>query len=517
MSQATASRGAWASRSTFILASIGSAVGLGNAWRFPALCAKHGGGTFLFVYVLAILTMGLPLLMMEIAIGRRMRGGAVTALGGLNKKFEPIGWAATSNAFFIASYYAVVFAWVIMMTLVSFRFAPLTGDPVGAGNLWGELTKTTWTTSGYSIISWPAVGCLLLAWLAVWFCVRKGTDSINKVAKYTVMLPVICLLIMAVKGVTMEGAGAGLYTLFVPDWQALRSTELWVDAFSQVFYSLSVMMAIMFAYGSFLDRDSNIAVDASIIAVADLLISILASVVMFSTMYGTGLDEQVSKLGMATTFTVYPVAIVSLTNNGIINALFGFVFFFCLCTLALGSAFSILEGVSTAFADKFRLSKKKCTAIACCAAGALSLFFTCGAGLAWLDVVDNWCNNFNLFLVGILETLAIGWGFKTAKVVAEINRNTKKVRMPKWWFAISVKVCTPLLLTVFFVLNLVALFQSGGIYGGADGYSLLSNLVGGWGMMAVVFLSGFVVRLIMRHKVKKGFVEPYVSWEETEE
>ncbi len=511
------SRGAWASRSTFIMASIGSAVGLGNAWRFPALCARHGGATFLFVYILAILVMGLPLLMMEISIGRKMRGGAVTALGGLNKKFEPIGWAATSNAFFIAVYYAAVFGWVIMMMLGSFRFAPLTGNPEAAGNMWGDLIKTTWTTSGYTTISWAALGCIVLAWAAIWLCIRKGTDTINKVAKFTVMLPVACLLIMAVKGITMPGADIGLYQLFVPRFEELANATLWIDAFSQVFYSLSVMMAIMFAYGSFLDRDSNVAVDATIIAAADLFISVLASVVMFTTLYGTGHAADVANLGMGTTFTVYPMAIVSLTNSGVVNALFGFIFFFCLFTLALGSAFSIIEGVSTAFADKFRLSKTKCTMAICGVAGVLSLFFTCGAGLAWLDVVDNWCNSFNLILVGVLETLAIGWGFKTAKVLKEINRNTKKFRMPRWWFDTSVKVIAPLLLTVFFVWNLVSLFQAGGIYGAKDGYSLLSNLVGGWGMMAVVFLSGFIIRLVIRHKEKNGYVEPHAAWDETED
>ncbi len=511
------SRGAWASRSTFILASIGSAVGLGNAWRFPALCARHGGGTFLFVYILAILVMGLPLLMMEIAIGRKMRGGAVTALGGLNRKFEPIGWAATSNAFFIATYYAAVFGWVILMMLGSWKFVGLTGNPDAAGTMWSTAIKTTGTTSGYTTISWAALGCILLAWAAIWLCIRKGTDTINKVAKYTVMLPVACLLIMAAKGVTMPNASVGLYQLFVPNFAELADPQLWIDAFSQVFYSLSVMMAIMFAYGSFLDRGSNVAVDATIIAMADLFISILASVVMFTTLYGTGHAADVAKLGMGTTFTVYPMAIVSLTNSGVINAIFGFIFFFCLFTLALGSAFSIIEGVSTAFADKFRLPKAKCTMIICCVAGVISLFFTCGAGLAWLDVVDNWCNSFNLILVGVLETLAIGWGFKTVKVLKEINRNTKKFHMPRWWFDTSVKVIAPLLLSIFFVWNLVTLFQSGGIYGAKDGYSLLSNLVGGWGMMAVVFLSGFIIRLVIRHKAKNGYVEPHTAWDDTEE
>ena len=107
-------RSTWGSSATFILAAVGSAVGLGNAWRFPNLAAKHGGGAFLLVYLLAMLIIGIPLLMMEISIGRKMRSGAPGALRKMNKKFEPIGWAATSNAFVIVTYYAVVFAWVII-------------------------------------------------------------------------------------------------------------------------------------------------------------------------------------------------------------------------------------------------------------------------------------------------------------------------------------------------------------------------------------------------------------------
>ena len=108
-------RGQWSSRFTFILAAIGSAVGLGNAWRFPGLAAKHGGGTFLLVYLAAMIIMGIPLLMMEIAIARKFRKGAIESMRGIGKRWEPIGWAATSNAFVIVCYYSVVFAWVILM------------------------------------------------------------------------------------------------------------------------------------------------------------------------------------------------------------------------------------------------------------------------------------------------------------------------------------------------------------------------------------------------------------------
>lgn len=138
----------WGSRFTFILAAIGSAVGLGNCWRFPGLCAKHGGGAFLLIYIVALIVLGIPLLSMEIAIGRRMRGGAPKALKGIHKQGEKIGWSAVFNSFVICTYYAIVFAWVIAMVFASISFGPMTDSPTGiqdASNLFADVViQTTW-------------------------------------------------------------------------------------------------------------------------------------------------------------------------------------------------------------------------------------------------------------------------------------------------------------------------------------------------------------------------------------
>ena len=144
-------RDTWASRSTFILAAIGSAVGLGNAWRFPGLAAKHGGGTFLLVYLVALFAMGIPLLMMETSIARKFRKGAIESMRGINKKAEFIGWAATSNAFVIVTYYSVVFAWVLLMVFYSGQFANMTGNSEAASQVFFNVTQTTGLISGISI------------------------------------------------------------------------------------------------------------------------------------------------------------------------------------------------------------------------------------------------------------------------------------------------------------------------------------------------------------------------------
>ena len=510
-------RGTWGSRSQFILASIGSAVGLGNAWRFPGLAAKHGGGAFLMVYLLVMLVIGIPFLMMEISIGRKMHRGVPGTLRAIKKPTEPIGWFAVSNAFVISTYYAVVFAWVIMMAFASYKFAGLTGDSEAASGIWATMIKTTGTTSGYGTISLPVLGCLVIAWVLIYACIRNGTGTVGKVVKYTVFLPIICLVILAAKGIFMPGAMAGLTKFFIPDFTSLASAEIWIDAIGQVFYSLSIMMAIMVAYGSFLSEDSNVATDCIIIAFSDFAISVLSGIVLFTTMSGTGQLDNMTASGIGTAFIVYPQSIVLLTKSGVANAIFAFVFYFCLCTLAIDSAFSIIEGVSTAISDKFKLSHKKTTLVLCIVASIISLWFITGAGLAWLDIVDNWCNAFSLILVGILEAITIGWLFDPHKVLKEVNRNTVGFKMPAWWFLILIKFLAPLTLTGFFIWNLVSLFKSGGIYGAADGYSLASNIIGGWLVLILCIISGFIVKIIEKSLEKKGYKPDEDVWEDTAE
>lgn len=504
-------RGMWSSRFTFILAAVGSAVGLGNAWRFPGLAAKHGGGTFLLVYLLAMLVMGIPLLMMEISIARKFRKGAIESMRGIKKRFEPIGWAATSNAFVIVCYYSVVFAWVILMFFNSWQFAGMTGDSEAASNLFFELTQTTGVIEGTSIPGEVLV-CLLIAWGLIFYCIRNGANSVGKVVKFTVFAPVVLLLIMAVKGVTMDGAMQGVAMLFIPDFSALADASLWVDAVGQVFYSLSIMMAIMFAYGSYLPDDANIPVDCMIIAFSDMAVSILSGIVMFSTMGGTGMLDKITDSGISTAFMVYPQAIVNLTDIGWVNAIFGAVFYLMLITLAIDSAFSIVEGISASISDKFHLRPKNVTIAVCAICGVISILFVTQSGLAWLDIVDNWTNQINLIIIGVLECVAIGWCFNLRKVLSEVNRNTKEFKIPYWWFAASVKVIAPVLLTGLFVWNMYTLFVlKGGTYN--PDYAIWAQIAAGWVVSVLVFISGFIAKIFIKRMKKKGYVEDEVVFD----
>ena len=496
----------WSGRASFILASIGSAVGLGNAWRFPGLCAKYGGGAFLMAYIVCMVALGIPLLMMEIAIGRKSQGGAPKSMRLINKKAEPVGWAATANAFVILTYYAVVFAWCILMVFVSYKFATSANTTNAAKVLWakeiGNVDGTSFAGNGGNIKLLVLV-CLGISWAFIYGCIRNGASQVGKVVKYTVFIPIIMLLILAIKGfINNPHLGEALKALFIPTWSEFGDPKLWINAMGQSFYSLSIMMAIMFAYGSYVRKDANIAADSIIIAFSDLAVSVLSGIVLFTTMYSTNMTTaDMSDSGVGTAFMIYPTAIVKLTGVGWLNATFGFIFYFMLCTLAIDSAFSILEGVAAAVSDKFHLPKKKTTLTLAIIAGIISIIYTTGVGVSWLDIVDNWTNQYTLIIIGVLEAIFVGWFFKPSKVLEEVNKNTSKFKMPKWWFITSIKILAPLALATFFVWQFVDLCKSGFRYN--DSYSVAAEIIAGWVVMVLVFASGFIVKLVCK-KTKKG-------------
>jgi NSS family neurotransmitter:Na+ symporter len=335
---------------------------------------------------------------------------------------------------------------------------------------------------------------------------------VGKVVKYTVFIPVLLLLVMAVRSFTLPGAVDGLEKMWVPDFSAFSNASLWADAIGQVFFSLSLMMAIMFAYGSFLDRKSSIAADATIIAICDIGISLLAGTVMFTTMSATGQLDSALTSGITAAFIVYPQSIVLLSDSSTFNAIFGIIFYLTLSTLAVDSAFSIVEGTTTAISDKFRVSHKKTTIVTCIIAGIISLWFTTRSGLAWLDIVDNWTNQFNLLIVGIFECIAVGWLFKTSKVLDEVNKNTKGYQIPSFWFHAIIKVLAPLLLITLVVWNIATYITSDGGYGG---YPMWAQIIGGWSITILAFISGFIIKFIAKKKGKDGDQDEK-TWDEAE-
>ena len=185
-----------------------------------------------------------------------------------------------------------------------------------------------------------------------------------------------------------------------------------------------------------------------------------------------------------------------------------------LVTLAIDSAFSIVEGVSASISDKFHLNPRKTTKVICLVAAVISFLYATKAGLAWLDIVDHWTNMINLILIGILECIAIGWCFNLDKVLHQINRNTVNFKMPRMWFRLAIRYIAPIALIILFCWNMYDLFvKNNGNYG----YAMWAECIGGWLVSALVFISGFIVKLIVNHKKKNGFVENEIIWSDDDE
>ncbi len=501
------SRQQWNSRSTFIMAAVGSAVGLGNAWRFPGMAYQNGGGAFLVPYFIALLTAGVPLLALELSIGKKYQTGAPSALAKLNKKFEWIGWWGVGTAFCICAYYSVVVAWVINYVALSFKVPWM--EKASAEVFTQDVLQVSsgmFDLGGFSLV---VVLALVLAWICIWYCIRHGVTSVGKVVKYTVILPVVLLVFLIVRAVTLPGAWEGLSYYLVPDWSKLLDVNVWAAAYGQIFFSLSILFSIMMAYGSYLNQEAEVTKDAMIIGFADAGISFLSGFAAFGTLgylaqvSGTPIAEM-KHTGIMLAFVTYPEALAQMPGGKLAVILFSLVFFLMLFTLAIDSAFSIIEAIITAFVDKFNWNKERTTLWFCVIGFFSSLIFATRAGLYWLDVVDHFVNDFNLIGIGLIECIALGWVFGAEKLRAYLNSNTD-FKYGIWW-DFAIKYICPI---VFLFISVTYLITN--IKNPYDGYPIPHLIVGGWGIVVLTIIFGVIMSVFPTKKDKNSLQEKQVE------
>lgn len=489
----------WSSRSTFILAAIGSAVGLGNAWRFPGIAYTNGGGAFLIPYIFALLTAGIPLLALEISIGKKYQSGAPAAFRKMNKKFEWIGWWGVGTAFCITAYYSVVLAWVINFTALSIK-SPWMQKP-SAEIFTGDVLQLSGGMFELGGFSPTVLIALIIGWICIWYCIRNGVSSVGKIVKYTVILPVALLILLIIRAVTLPGAMEGLKYYLLPDWSKLADINVWAAAYGQIFFSLSILFAIMIAYGSYLPKDSEVTKDSLIIGFADAGISFLAGFAAFGTLgylanvSGTPIAEM-KHTGIMLAFVTYPEALAQMPGGPIVVILLSLVFFIMLFTLAIDSAFSIVEAVITSLVDKFGWNKKRTTITVCLIGFLASLIFATRAGLYWLDIVDHFVNDFNLIAIGFFECIAIGWVFGADKIRDYMNESSD-LKFGKWW-SFCIKYLCP---AVFLFISVTYLITN--IRVPYDGYPVSNLIVGGWLVVVLTLLFGICMSFLKGKEDKK--------------
>ena len=269
----------WGSRSGFVLAAIGSAVGLGNVWRFPYEAYNNGGGAFLIPYALAMLVIGIPMLILEFSLGHLTQRAAPEAFGHLKPNWRWLGWWPICLSLVIICYYSVVLAWSLNFLGYSFNLA--WGDDAVSFFVKDHLNAHDghWPTGG---LQWHIVGALAVVWGMMFLCVFKGVKVVSKIVLWTVPLPWLMLIILLVRGLTLDGAISGLEYYLEPDWTQLGNPKVWQTAFGQVFFSMTLAFGVMITYASFLHRKSDLNNNALIVGLSDLGTSFIAGLAVFS-------------------------------------------------------------------------------------------------------------------------------------------------------------------------------------------------------------------------------------------
>ena len=464
----------WPGRFSFIMAAIGSAVGLGNVWRFPAVAYANGGGAFFIPYFVALLTAGIPLLILEFSIGQMMQGSAPKSLKKLNRNFEWVGWFALLVGGVISVYYAVIMAYSWNYLWDSFSASmpwSAGGEGTEGSYFFDEFLGSTTEADKMWSVRWPVVVGLALTWIAVFFIIYKGVHRVGKIVLITVPLPWIILVILAIRGLTLEGASAGVEYYLRPDWAALTKPSTWLAAYGQIFFSLTIGFGVMIAYASYRPRKSDVTNSAFIISFANCLTSFIAGFAVFSVLgflaFKRGVPvESVVQKGFSLAFVTYPAAISKMGDLGAIwPPLIGILFFTALLTLGIDSLFSLVEAVGAGFHDNFpKVKRIHVVAVMCGGAFVLGLPFATRGGLGWLDVFDHWANDYGLAVVGLLECLLVGYFFHTQRV-KDFADDVSELRLSGWW-ELCIKVITPVVLVYLIGQNLMGEFASP--YGAGD-------------------------------------------------
>ncbi|MBB4932432.1 NSS family neurotransmitter:Na+ symporter [Lipingzhangella halophila] len=481
----------WGTRAGFLFAAIGSAIGLGNIWRFPYIAYDNGGGAFLLPYLIALLTAGIPLLILEYTIGHRFRGSPPMAFHRMSRPATVIGWWQVAVCFVIATYYAVIVAWAVRFA--GFSIGQQWGDEPGVffEESFLQATRADGGISAYVPgILWPllAVWVIVLAVLA--FGVRRGIEWANKI-----FIPLLVVLfgILVVRALTLDGAAQGLDAFFSPDWSAITSGGVWVAAYGQIFFSLSVGFGIMITYASYLRRRADLTGTAMVAGFANSSFEILAGIGVFATLgfmaVSTGVpiaDAELEGVGLA--FVAFPTIISEIPVGA---ALFGLLFFVSLVVAGLSSLISIVQVVVAAVQDRTGLARVPAVCIVGGAIAAVSLaLYPTDGGLAILDTADHFINFYGVALAGLVIVVVVAWVLRGLRRMQEHANATSAVPLG-WWWRVTLGVITPLLLGWMMWDSLRGEFSEP--YGG---YPLGLLLIGGVGVAAGAVIVGAVLALI---------------------
>ncbi|TWG93104.1 NSS family neurotransmitter:Na+ symporter [Nocardioides sp. J9] len=472
-------RGAFSSRKVFIFAAIGSAVGLGNIWRFPYVAYENGGGAFLIPYLVALLTAGLPFLFLDYALGHRYRGSAPLTFARLRRKTEALGWWQVAICFLIAIYYAAVIAWALRYTFFSVNEA-WGDDPEGF--LFGDFLQAGDPGVTLDVVVGVLVP-LALVWLVVLAVMALGVQKgIGRLSLWFIPVLMVAFGLLVVRALTLDGASLGLDALFSPSWDALAEPGVWAAAFGQIFFSLSIGFGIMITYASYVDRHNDMPGAGFVVGFANSGFELLAGIGVFAALgfmaQASGVAvEDVAADGLGLAFVVFP-ALISEAPAG---ALIGVLFFGSLVIAGLTSLVSVIEVVISAVRDKFEMTRVGASMAVGVPAALLSLvLFSTTSGVYVLDIIDHFINQYGILVVAVVSMVVVAWGLRELPSLAAHLNRFGSLPLGRPWYAL-VGFVAPVALTYVLIDALVADIKEP-----YEGYPAWMLNVLGWGSAVAV-------------------------------
>ena len=433
----------------FVLAAAGSAVGLGNIWRFPYLAAKYGGGIFLLVYILLALTFGFALMTAEITLGRKTGLSAIGAFRALNKKYEFAGYLAAAVPAIILPYYSVIGGWVMkyMWAFMSDDAKNTVNDNYFSGFISGAAQPVVWFLLFIGITA-----------LVVLFGVEKGIEKVSKV-----MMPVLVILSVFIAGysVTAPGAFDGVKYYFLPDFSKFSVITV-IAAMGQLFYSMSLAMGIMITYGSYMKKDVNLESSVKQIEIFDTAIAFLAGLMIIPAVFAFsgGSPESLGK-GPSLMFVTMPKVFESMPGGTLIGA----AFFVLVLFAALTSSISLMETVVSIVCDKSKLGRTSACIIVLAASVVIGLPSSLGygvwggvkiIGMQFLDFFDFISNSIMMPIVAFLTCIFVGYVIKPQSIIDEVELSSPFKR--KKLFEVVIKYIAPIFIVLIFISSILDAF-----------------------------------------------------------
>ncbi|HHT7698138.1 sodium-dependent transporter [Pasteurella multocida] len=493
MTTSSQSRETFSGRKAFIFAAIGSAVGLGNIWRFPYVTYENGGGAFIIPYLVALLTAGIPLLFLDYAIGHKYRASPPLAFRKLNKNFETFGWWQVLINVIIGIYYAVIIGWATSYTYFSLNSA-WGADP--ASFFFKEYLQMA---EGVAVnfdfvasITGPLVGVWIFILVILALGVQKG---IGKSATFFMPLLTVMFVILVITALFLPGSAKGLNALFTPDWSKLLEPTVWVAAYGQIFFSLSICFGIMITYSSYLKKQSDLTGSGLVVGFANSSFELLAGIGVFAALgfMATAAGKEVSEVatsGIGLAFIAFPAII----DQAPFGSVIGVLFFGSLLFAGITSLMSILEVIIAAVQDKLRMRRSVATALTCVPMAIVSvLLFGTTTGLPVLDVLDKFVNSFGIVAVGLMVIYAVLINESLSGLAAHLNETSSFKVGVVWRVLIGTITSTVLVYMLFTEINKVATE-------GYGGYPAWFVNTFGWGMAIGLGVIAFLLsRLPWKH------------------